>query len=30
MNLVMDTFAAFALGTEPPIAKIVQGTPFKS
>merc|ERR1711990_1237353 len=29
LNLVMDTFAAFALGTEPPVAKVTNSPPFK-
>jgi Ca2+ transporting ATPase len=28
LNLIMDTFAAFALGTEPPLDNIAQGKPF--
>jgi len=28
INLVMDTFAAFALGTEPPLQSVIDGPPF--
>lgn len=30
INLIMDTFAAIALSTEPPLASVLQGVPFKS
>lgn len=30
VNLIMDTFAAIALSTEPPLASVLQGVPFKS
>lgn len=30
INLIMDTFAAFALSTEPPMATVIKGPPFKS
>ena len=29
INLIMDTFAAIALSTEPPLAQVLQGQPFK-
>jgi len=28
LNLVMDTLAAFALGTEPPLPNIAEGKPY--
>jgi len=28
INLIMDTFAAFALSTEPPLPSVIQGPPF--
>jgi P-type Ca2+ transporter type 2B len=30
INLIMDTFAAIALATEPPLASVLQGPPFKN
>jgi len=30
INLIMDTFAAIALSTEPPLATVLQGNPFRS
>ena len=27
INLIMDTFAAFALSTEPPLPSVIQGPP---
>ena len=30
INLIMDTFAAIALSTEPPLASVLQGVPFKN
>mmetsp|Transcript_34802 Transcript_34802/g.53448 ORF Transcript_34802/g.53448 Transcript_34802/m.53448 type:complete len:323 (-) Transcript_34802:68-1036(-) len=29
INLIMDTFAALALSSEPPLPKVIQGSPFK-
>jgi len=29
INLIMDTFAAFALSTEPPLPSVIKGSPFK-
>lgn len=30
INLIMDTFAAFALSTEPPLPSVIQGPPFRA
>lgn len=29
INVIMDTMAAFALGTEPPLASVVQSDPYR-
>lgn len=30
INLIMDTFAAFALSTEPPLPSVIQGPPYQA